>query len=208
MYVIAGDAKYAKEFPPVVNYLRNTLNIPDSDSRQEHPETFGRYKYALVTEPHLCRDILMDTTSFFDIILTVGNEKTSGTAANGTWSPFVNLVIPELIRNPLLERKATTTTKHDTTSSHETSQTRKLQKTQREKEQSHKHPTNVIGVISRPYEQSKDLLYWAKAVKVTALAHGSPFATTIFLDSDNIPCHANYGKQIEDVLEKASFQDR
>ena len=207
MYVIAGDAKYAREFRSVVDYLQNTLHIPDSITRQQDPDKYGRYKYALVTEPHLCKDILLDTTSFFDIILTVGNAKGTGSALN----TGVNLVVPNLIRNPLLDEKdghhrmmleTTKATNHDQSSN----QSNKIEEVvQREYDEA---ATNTIGVVDDVYGQDKNILYWAKSVKVTALAHGSPFATTIFLDSDNIPCKADYGKQIEDLLEKAAFQNR
>jgi len=195
MYVVAGDTKYAQEFHFVVDYLQNTLHIPDSITRQKDPEKYGRYKYALVTEPHLCKDILLNTTSFFDIILTVGNVKeiestNTSTSTSTSTSISTNLVIPELIKNPLLQ----TSNRHRIM----------LEK----KKKKHKyHPTNVIGDVYDPYSQNHDLLYWVKSVKATALANGSPFATTIFLDSDNVPCHANFGKQIETLLEKASFQD-
>ena len=185
LYVIAGDAKYAQEFLPVVDYFRNTLHIPDSTIRQQDPDKYGRYKYALVTEPHLCKDVLLETTSFFDIILTVGNAKEAGSALNPGVNPGVNLVIPEHIRNPLLDKSD--------------------DKRNRMMLENAPHP---MGVLDDPYAQDRDIIYWAKSVKVTALALGSPFATTIFMDSDNTPCSANYVKQIDDILEKAEFQDR
>ena len=33
MHVVSGSVDYAKMFVPVINYYRNTLNIPDADEQ-------------------------------------------------------------------------------------------------------------------------------------------------------------------------------
>jgi len=55
---------------------------------------------------------------------------------------------------------------------------------------------NKTVSFKSPYGQTQDLLYWAKLLKVTALSKISPFKTTLFVDADNIPCHANFGERI------------
>lgn len=42
----------------------------------------------------------------------------------------------------------------------------------------------------------KDSLFWAKAVKVTAISNISPFETTLFIDAGIVPCRSDFGQKI------------
>ena len=66
MYSVAGSESYARTFLPVVDYLRTSLGLLDASERNKEGT-----KWALVTEPHLCRGVLRGTLSFFDIVVTV-----------------------------------------------------------------------------------------------------------------------------------------
>ena len=69
MYSVAGSESYARTFLPVVDYLRASLWLPNASERKE-----GELKWALVTEPHLCRGVLRSVLSFFDVVVTVAAQ--------------------------------------------------------------------------------------------------------------------------------------
>ena len=47
------------------------------------------------------------------------------------------------------------------------------------------------------YQQGdRELMYWAKLVKIVALSKISPFKITLFNDADNLPCYADFGSKI------------
>ena len=69
MYSVAGSESYAQTFLPVVDYLRASLWLPNASERKE-----GELKWALVTEPHLCRGVLRSVLSFFDVVVTVAAQ--------------------------------------------------------------------------------------------------------------------------------------
>lgn len=180
MYVIAGDADYAETFLPVVGYLRDTLKIPNALERRQKQQqqtnsshSSSNYspqlKYALVTEPHLCRDVFQDIVSFFDIVVTIASKKDSPMVQR-----TAHLLMPDLFQNPFL---------HNPTLKSEVKKNKQL------------HP-NVIGNVASPYIQQRSVLFWSKSIKVTAMAMVSPFKVTIFNDSDNIPVHADYDQQM------------
>ena len=52
-----------------MDYLRASLGLPDASERKE-----GELKWALVTEPHLCRGVLRSVLSFFDVVVTVAAQ--------------------------------------------------------------------------------------------------------------------------------------
>ena len=82
--------------------------------------------------------------------------------------------MPDLFQNPFLHR----------------------QKLKSKENKNKKLLPNVMGNVASPYKQQNSVLFWSKAIKVTAMAMVSPFKVTIFNDSDNIPLHANYDQQM------------
>lgn len=69
-YIVAGTPDYVeKAFLPVIERLRSTLGVPDADRAVAVAADEERTKWALVTEPHLCRGVLRDVIPFFDIVI-------------------------------------------------------------------------------------------------------------------------------------------
>ena len=181
MYLVAGSPAYAEqEFLPLIQYLRDGLLIPDAIIRakgrkektmnatgvaQVKPAPMET-RFALVTQPHLCRTVLQPMLSFFDVITVVDLDNvTSATAQT-------------------MDNEDVTTAEDGRRLSPTTNQGRNTD---------HKYRLPSIESQNMTKQQQRMVdLHRAKAVKVLSLARYAPFHQTVYLDLDMVPWQKNF----------------
>jgi len=147
LYVVSGTEDFVENgFLPAIDFLRNTMGFGDASSSEGE----GRdLKWAIATEPHLCRGVLRDVLKFFDVVTTY------------------DVLYSDQRRNPTL-----------------ISETPKKSNDNRSLKAVY---STVLGQGDMKERTNDELRHWVKALKVHAMAD-SPFETTIYMDTDTLPC--------------------
>lgn len=190
MYSVAGSSAYAEEeFIPLLQYPRDGLHIPDAKMRAKRrkerqsqsknvtslspQKSHGTSKstsmdtrFALVTQPHICRTVLHPVLPFFDVITVVDLDNLTSTMVK-TMKREQNMTVED-------ERRISSTTNQD--------------------KMTDENKDSFLSIESQnmtPQQLTVDL-HRAKAVKVLAPSRYAPFKQTIYLDLDMVPCQKNF----------------
>lgn len=206
MYSVAGLPEYAEEeFLPLIQYLRDGLHIPDASIRVERRQekqirhtngnttnlvpqkprsilrpTLMDTRFALVTQPHLCRSILQPVLSFFDVIAVVDLDNITST--------MVQTMSKENDLNTKEEERRTLSTANQGRNTD--------------------HKDRLLSIESHnmtKQQQRMINLHRAKAIKVLALSRYAPFQQTIYLDLDMVPCQKNFARTLLRSATKGSI---
>ncbi|OEU19476.1 hypothetical protein FRACYDRAFT_235533 [Fragilariopsis cylindrus CCMP1102] len=221
LYAVGGTEEFLiTAFVPVIDYLRNGLDIPNSIERQQQRDFSTnsnqqqhqtqlkqqQQRWAIATEPHLCNSKIFQKSirTFFDVIIIITKDQLQKEYTNNTneisWDPYTDNTTDtddEDEDDDEDEPTANTSTPtsnflQNNTHDNGRNRIRIRNRNMRRKLLSY----DVVGTGSKIERRDTKLRHHVKAIKVIGLNEAPFVPYTMFIDVDMIPCITNFASTL------------
>ena len=221
LYAVGGTEEFLiTAFVPVIDYLRNGLDIPNSierqqqrdystNSNQQHHQTQlkqQQQRWAIATEPHLCNSKIFQQSikTFFDVIIIITKDQLQKEYTNNTneisWDPYTDNTTDTDDEDEDDDEDEPTANIFTPTSNFLQNNThdngrnriRIRNRNMRRKLLSY----DVVGTGSKIERRDTKLRHHVKAIKVIGLNEAPFVPYTMFIDVDMIPCITNFASTL------------